>query len=316
MIAKMKRVIASTTNVHLTGNSPNVFIFSTPRSGSTWLMELILTQPGFKPCNEPFNLWDPDVCQCLARLGITDWADFHSHNGNHAMQKYIQGFCDGRLRFKNPFFYRNYFRLITHRIVFKILHAGEDRINWFGDTFNGRIVFLLRHPIAVSLSREFYPRLEAFLNSEYSENFSEEQLREARKIIDSGTKLEQGVLDWCLQNAVPLRNATPDWVIISYEQLIIEPRPVLEILAGRLELPKPERMMHRLTTPSASTHKSDEKTKEVLKNREENNRWVVEKWREKVTEGEERRVMEILKQFDLEVYQFGNTLPANWLWVS
>jgi hypothetical protein len=74
--------------------------------------------------------------------------------------------------------------------------------------------------------------------------------------------------------------------------------------------------MHRLTTPSASTHKSDEKTKEVLKNREENNRWVVEKWREKVTEGEERRVMEILKQFDLDVYQFGNTLPANWLWVS
>jgi hypothetical protein len=54
----------------------------------------------------------------------------------------------------------------------------------------------------------------------------------------------------------------------------------------------------------------------VLKNREENNRWVVEKWREKVTEGEERRVMEILKQFDLDVYQFGNTLPANWLWVS
>jgi 16S rRNA C967 or C1407 C5-methylase (RsmB/RsmF family) len=91
---------------------------------------------------------------------------------------------------------------------------------------------------------------------------------------------------------------------------------VLEILASRLELPKPERMMHRLTTPSASTHKSDEKTKEVLKNREENNRWVVEKWREKVTEEEERRVMEILKQFDLDVYQFGNTLPANWLWIS
>jgi len=85
MIAKIKRVIASTTNIHLTGNSPNVFIFSTPRSGSTWLMELILTQPGFKPCNEPCNPWDPDVCQRLARLGITDWADFHSHNGNHAM---------------------------------------------------------------------------------------------------------------------------------------------------------------------------------------------------------------------------------------
>ncbi|MBZ0168812.1 Sulfotransferase domain protein [Candidatus Methylomirabilis lanthanidiphila] len=314
MIAQIKRAIASTTNIHLAGNRPNVFIFSTPRSGSTWLMELILTQPGFKPCNEPFNLWDPDVSQCLARLDITDWADLHTLHGHHAMHTYIQGFCDGRLRFKNPFFYRNYFRLMTHRIVFKILHAGEERINWFRDTFNGRIVFLLRHPIAVSVSRKFYPRLDAFLNTEYSEHFSERQLREARKIIDSGTRLEQGVLDWCLQNAVPLRDATPDWIIISYEQLIIDPRPVLKVLASRLELPIPERMVQRLTIPSASTHKCDEKTKQVLKNRKENNRWVLEKWREKVTEEEERRAMEILEQFNVDLYRFGD--PACKLVVS
>lgn len=307
MIATMKRVLQSTTNIHLADDSQNIFIFSTPRSGSTWLMELILTQPGFKPCNEPFNLWDPDVCRYFAQLGMTDWTDFHSHYGNHAMQEYIQGFCDGRVRFKNPFFYRNYFRLITHRIVFKILHAGEDRINWFRDTFNGRIVFLLRHPIAVSLSRKFYPRLGAFLNTEYREHFSETQLREAKKIVESGTKLEQGVLDWCLQNAVPLRHATSDWITISYEQLIIEPRPVIEALARRLALPQPERMMQRLTIPSASTHKCDEKTKEVLKNREGSNRWVVEKWREKVTEEEERRAMEILEQFNVDVYQYGHS---------
>lgn len=307
MIAQIKRAIASTTNIHLPGRNPNIFVFSTPRSGSTWLMELILTQPGFKPCNEPFNLWDSDVSQSLAHMGITNWADFHSRHGRHAMHQYIQGFCDGRIRFKNPFFYRNYFRVITHRIVFKILHAGEERINWFRDTFNGRIVFLVRHPIAVSLSRKFYPRLDAFLNTEYSEHFSERQLREARKIVDSGTVLEQGVLDWCLQNAVPLRHATPDWIIISYEQLIMDPRPAISVLAGKLALPKPERMAQRLTIPSASTHKCDEQTKQVLKNREENNRWVVEKWRERVTEEQERRAMEILELFDVDLYQYGNS---------
>src|SRR5690606_24342168 len=44
------------SNVHRPNGLPNVCIVSAPRSGSTWLLELVLSQPGFKPCNEPFNL--------------------------------------------------------------------------------------------------------------------------------------------------------------------------------------------------------------------------------------------------------------------
>ena len=169
----------------------------------------------------------------------------------------------------------------------------------------------------MSLSRQIYPRLDALLATDYSRSFTAEQLRYARKVLESGTKLERGVLDWCLQNAVPLRNATADWLIVSYEQLVIEPRPVLELLAKRLELPKPERMLHRLNIPSASTYKSNERTKEVLQNKEDGrNRWLVEKWREAVGEEEERRAMRILEQFDLDLYQFGNALPADSFWVK
>ena len=45
-------------------------LFSTPRSGSTWLMELIWTQPGFKYCNQPLSLFNPLVRQ---HLGIDRW---------------------------------------------------------------------------------------------------------------------------------------------------------------------------------------------------------------------------------------------------
>jgi len=317
MSLNITHAIAGLANIHRPDGRPNVFIFSTPRSGSTWLMELILTQPGFKPCSEPFNLAVPTVREHLARFGIVDWADFHGPRASVALKAYMGGFFNGRLTFKNPFPHRNYFRFVTRRIIFKILHAGEDRISWFRDTFNGRIVLLLRHPIAVSLSREACPRLEARLNSDYSRHFTAAQLKAAKTILASGTKLERGVLDWSLQNAVALRSATADWTVISYEQLVLEPKPVLDRLAARLELPEPERMVRRLRVPSASTDKWDERTREALTGSaiREDNRWLVEKWREKVTEEEAHAAMEIVELFNINVYKAGTTLPADSLWI-
>jgi hypothetical protein len=310
---KLRAIIKSMANVHRPDGSPNVFLFSTPRSGSTWLMELILTQPGFKSCDEPLNLRNPLVRQ---QLGISEWQDLYDQNATLALESYFQAFCDGRLGFMNPSPLYRYHRLLTHRIVFKVIHGGEDRINWFRETFNGRVVLLLRHPIAVSLSREVYPRLHAFLDSEYRRHMTKDQIDYARRICDTGTKLERGVLSWCLQNMVPLRHADRGWVIVSYEQMVLEPRFVIRCLVNRLELPKAERMMDRLTTPSGVKAKSDAETRQVLESGTKQRSWLVEKWRRQVTEAEERRTMAMLKRFGLDAYSSGELLPAERLWIG
>jgi hypothetical protein len=169
MLNAIKHIIESISTVHCPDGSPNVFLFSVPRSGSTWLMELIWSQPYFRYCDEPLDLRVPLVRQ---HLGIAEWGDLYSRDASLPLQDYFQAFCDGRLRFMNFNPIRRYYRPVTHRIVFKIIHGGEDRINWFRDTFDGRIVYLLRHPIAVSLSREVYPRLHAFLSSDYRRHFT------------------------------------------------------------------------------------------------------------------------------------------------
>jgi len=313
MNKRIKHLIKSVANFHRPGGRPNVFLFSAPRSGSTWLMELIWSQPGFKHCNEPLNLRNPSVQKYL---GITEWRDLCNRDASAALHNYFSAICQGRLHFMDPKPLHGYYRSITDRIVFKVIHGGEDRLNWFRDTFNGRIVHLLRHPIPVTLSRESYPTLDAFLNSEYRRHFTEEQLQYSRKILDSGTKLDQGVLAWCLQNAVPLREVSEDWAVVSYEQLVLEPGPVIDYLAAKLSLPKPERMMKRLATPSAVKAKSDKETQQVLEKETERRSWLIEKWRKKVNEAEERRAMEILKRFHLDVYNFGDVLPADWLWIK
>jgi Sulfotransferase family len=313
VISRVKNAIKSISNIHRPNGEPNVFLFSTPRSGSTWLMELIWSQPGFKCCNEPLNLRKPHIRQ---HLGISDWQGLCRQDATQAFYRYFRAIGEGRITFVNPNPLHRYYRPVTRRIVFKIIHGGEDRINWFRDTFNGRIVYLLRHPIPVSLSREVYPTLEAFCDSDYRRHFTADQLQYARKIIDSGTKLERGVLAWCLQNAVPLREVSQDWAVISYEQLVLDPHPVIEHLALKLSLPKPERMMNRLAIPSSSNEKSDRETQQVLERETERRSWLIEKWRQKVDQVEERGAMDVLKRFNLDAYEFGHGLPADWLWIK
>jgi len=302
-------LIRSYSSFHRPDGRPDVFVFTTPRSGSTWLMELLSSQPGFKSVSEPFNLRNPSVRR---HLGISDWVSLYNSDSEPLVRRYVEGLRSGRLRFLNPRPSLRRPRLFTHRIVFKILHFGEDRIGWFRDVFGGRVVLLLRHPIPVSLSREVYPRLEAFLASEYRRHFTPEQLRFARRVVDSGSKLEQGVLDWCFQNAVPLRQAQPDWIVVSYEQLLLEPRPVIERLARELDLPDPARMIESLAVPSRTVSKSDRQTARVLDAPESRARtkWLLEKWRGKVGRQEETRAMDILQRFEIDVYAAGELLPT------
>lgn len=305
------------TNVHRSGALPNIFIFTSPRSGSTWLTELIWSQPGFRCVNEPLYLCNPLVARAL---GISSWDELAGLPpvALAKLQNYIQGCCDGRIHAAEPAPFRNrFYRFSTRQTVLKVIHGGEDRINWFRDSFNGRILYFIRHPIAVSLSHEEFPRLQAFITSAYSENFTDRQLREAKHIMDKGSHLERGVLNWCFQNALPLRQATPDWALLTYEQLVLEPEVCIDYLADKLDLPDTEKMVSRLGKASSVLHKSDLETQQLLREGAAQKRsQLVDKWRNKVLAAQERRAMEILELFGISAYQLNSPLPAAPLWIK
>lgn len=320
MLASLKHALARANNLHLP-KGRDVFLFSTPRGGSTWLSELVLTQPGFKPSDEPFNLRDALVARELARRGIHSWHDLYQADKLGAMEDYVDAIASGRCGVTNPFFYRNHFRIVTSRICFKILHAGEDRIAWFRKRFSGDVVVLLRHPAPVATSRKVLPRLEAFLESDYRSQFPAETLAHAERIARSGTYLQKAVLDWCFQTAPALRSAEPEWTVLTYEQLVLEPDPLVDILAERLALEHPHALRSRLRVPSASTHQSDATTRSVLEGdtrsdaRSDSRRWLVEKWVSKVDAAELRRAMESLAVFGIDTYRPDDPLPTESYWL-
>jgi hypothetical protein len=302
---------------HRQGAKPNIFLFSTPRSGSTWAKELLNTQPGMKYCNEPFNLRSRAI---RSYLGTDQWDDLYQDPISPKVVQYLDAIEAGKPEtgFQNAFPFKENYRLITQRIVYKVLHALEDRIDWVKDTYGAKVILLLRHPIAVALSREYCPRLETFVGSPYQRHFSAAQLQYAREVIEQGSQMDKLMLSWCLQNAVPLRQAQPDWTVMTYEQLTLNPEPIVDLLCDLLDLDDPDRVKANLSKPSGSTHKSDAETQQALKagSTQTDKRFLIEKWRKKVDEAEEARLMAMLSVFDIDAYQAGSFLPHQRYWLG
>lgn len=314
VINQLKSAIKHNSTFHKPGNDKNIFLFSMPRSGTTWLMEIIATQPGFKLVNEPFNIRKDVVKE---NLHLTEWESLMDIGNLPQIASYIQHFIEGRdsdLRFFRQTPFTDLWRLKTNRIIFKLLFVGEGNIEWFADTFNGEIVYLVRHPIPVSLSRAVHPRLTSFVESDHSRHFTEDQLTYAQEIIFKGDKYECAVLDWCFQNAVALRNINPDWLMLSYEQMVMEPTLVIDTLIDRFSFEKPELMYERVNKASNSTAKSNKESQAILRDenkRRENKQWLVEKWAAKVTDAQIDKTFEILEVFEVDFYEKGNFMPKS-----
>jgi len=296
------------TNIHLQGNKPNTFVFSTPRSGSTWLMEILTSQPGVKYINEPFNLRDDKIKRLLRG---SNWSDLYNPGSEEIIEKYLNILLSSKFKgsFKNQSPFTPGYNFYTNRIVLKILHCGEDKIDWFKNTFQGQVVYLVRHPIPTSLSRKQLPRLKAFISSDYSKNFQNNQLALAKSILKKGNKLEMNILDWCFQNAIPLKNLNSDWLLITYEQLVLEPEKTLSFLLEKLKLKYTKAIQKSMSKASGSSVQSDEETQKALQDHKNNKFFLVEKWKDKILPEEENRIMNIVKAFGIDIYEEGNVLP-------
>lgn len=300
---RVKLLAKTWGSLQLPTRGDNVFIFSTPRSGSTWLAEMILSQPSFRDCDQPFDIRNDYVRE---KLGISTWDELYNRDSDRLLQPYLQAVCDGRLRGLTTLGNRG--RLISRRLAFKIQNGWQERIGWMQEKFGGKVVILLRHPIAVTLSRKQFPRLEAFLKSTYARKFDKDVLAMAKRIAETGSHFEKGILHWCFETALPLRQIEGDWIIIAYEELVSDPEPVINRLAGGLNLPEPKLIMNKLSIPSRTTWKSTADTRKMVAS--DDRKRLISKWRDRVSEAEECQAFEIVEAFGIDAYCFGRDMPA------
>jgi len=310
--APLKTLVKRVSNVHRPGPLPDIFLFTTARSGSTLLSEGITSQPGMKFVNEPLDVRDAVV---VRESGLRGFQELLPHaRREQLLFDYFTRLRQNKIPYANPNPFSRDRALFTNRICFKILHGGKDMANWFRDRFRGQVLVLYRHPIAVTLSRRVFPTLPYYLhNGEYMARYSKEQVALAKEIIGHGTHLEQGVLDWCLQN-VPLLfcKDTTGWISVCYEDIVLRPEATFASLAPALSLPEPERMVASAARPSRTVRYSEKESKAFFQGRGQTSdrSWLVSKWKKKITPEEESRAFDILETFGIDLYPRGQVEPA------
>jgi len=304
-----KRFITTFLNYHRPGDKKDILILSSPRSGSTLLMELLYTQPGIKYINEPL---DKSVLDHFGFLPIRTRWDYLNLDPyeQRAIKYYFQNSKEIKYFGPTDVFDKNY-KFFSNRRVFKVIRANA-LIEWFMKELDMEIIYLIRHPIAQSLScinRGHHCAIAEYLQDhDFSETYlNKEQKSFAQQVFESGSLLEKFVVEWCLDNLAPLYTCkTHNFLTASYEELVLKPRKVIGLLCDKLDLPDRDRMLSRIRTPSRVTDTSTMQTKDMIRKGDRN--FLVSKWEKYVSESETRRAFEILHQFDIKVYRFGSYL--------
>lgn len=301
----------------------NILLHCMPRSGSTWVLNTVAAHPGMRYVGRPFMT----AHRSRWRKAIPDLAGTAAHHGAHDFWQYIhfegealeqferfarrivtaQWHIYPTLHWRAPYFHRK-----TDRVIFQV-HTITTLIEWFDETFPVDTAILLRHPIPNALSimaHGWRDECADFVNHQWFVDtwMTGPQVDRARQILAEGTELQRNVLDWCLRMLVPIRawesGRHPQWLVLTYEQIVMEPEKMVHAISRQLDLPDTEAMMRQVKLPSRNV--SADTADKIF-----DPDYLLGRWQSKLSAGEIEEAMKIVAAFDLDAYTPGSTMPAD-----
>jgi hypothetical protein len=294
---------------HRPGPRNDIMLISARRSGSTWLMELLATQPRMRYVDEPCEQFYYQRHGLRTGLeGVLPVMDSKLvHVAESDAQHYRAFFTDPEAtRIHGPYDpTRPTFHFSTDRRVLKIVNATA-LAEWLDDQRLGfDMVYLLRHPVptVVSMAASVALRAEANLRHEgfVSRYLTDEQVRLGWDLLRDGSPLQRYALDWCLDSIVPFRAVADqgrDWTVLTYEELSLSPRQTVALLTQRLGLTEPDRLLAQMQVPSQSTAQG---RLDVLATEDALQR--VSRWRDRVDPQDVRAIHEVVDRFGIDAYE-------------
>jgi hypothetical protein len=308
---------------HRQGSRPNILLHCMPRSGSTWLLNIVAAHPGLRYVGRPFmtalrSRWRgriPDLGQTAGDETGHVFGHFIHFEGEALRQfeELARRVVTGQLhiyptlRIGAPYFHRR-----TDRVIFQV-HTICPMIEWFHEKFPVSTAILLRHPIpnALSIMREPWAAEGAdFLAHRWfvETHLTGPQVDLGRHVLREGSELERQVLDWSLRMLVPIRalesGLHEDWLLLTYEQMTLEPEKIVRVMSRSLDLPDVDAMLQQAKRPSATITPTTAR-------RINDPEYLIRRWRDRIGREEEARVMRIPEAFGIDAYTDGHTMPAD-----
>ncbi len=190
-----------------------ILIAGSGRSGTTWLANIIAACQGFGIIFEPFDYRKvPEAKDFSLRTYLRP-------GGNYPEKKeFVEKVLSGRIH--NTWTDRENKNFLIWKYLVKSIRANLF-LAWIDFNFHCPIIYMVRHPCAVVLSRlklKWNTHLDVFLNQE---KLMKDYLYKFKSIIDKATTpIQKHTIMWCVENLIPLSQfPRHDWIFCAYENL-------------------------------------------------------------------------------------------------
>jgi len=289
-----------------------ILLLGTPRSGTTWLMEIFRTLPSYVSLFEPINpIFFPESYEVGFRARPYLSNDYKWPEGKKFLEKAFTGknYTKVPLYQLSPKMIMN--RFLGDKLIVKAI--GLNRIlPWIANNFKLRgIIFIIRHPCAVISSQlktgycgyhlSHYPYSDIFPTKEHVmqeakeiPNIDESIIKRLEKIK---TKEEILAAIWCLDNIIPLSYKRPyPWNFVVYEKIVTDGEKVVTKLFQEIgEETIPKSAINKLNIPSMLAPRDELK---VVTNSNKQ----LSKWKKTLSNDQINKILSIVTDFGLDFY--------------
>lgn len=293
--------------------SDTILIAGSPRSGTTWLMELLERIPSYRHIFEPLN---PNEFPESLQKGFQSRTYLPPDTYWPEGENYLLRTFTGRTRsltnkhssINSP---QSFFlSIMTNKLIVKEVRANR-LLPWIAKRFPLKaIIFIIRHPCAVIYSQlktgytayhnsnppytDITPSLENILAEASTIDGLENNVLNKLKRLE--TQEELLAATWCLDNYVPLFAPQPHLSTVIYEKIFTKPEKEIPDIFSMLGIKRiPHSVLKQVKKPSKETQRAD------LNNLRSGQEQLI-KWKKYLSEKQITRILKVVSDFGLDFY--------------
>jgi hypothetical protein len=280
-----------------------ILLAGTGRGGTSWLLDLLSSEPDYRPVFEPLHPYNVPGAEPFYDLYVLESDD------QPALERFFTDVFFGkpaegwlrwmtlrtarnesvlRLLARSVYHYHRYKPFAQKRVV-KIIN-GNLLLRWLAARLNPRIIFLIRHPCAViSSQRKMGWSLDVQRFLAQPRLVTQFLAPHVGLIEAAATPLEKLTVRWCIENVVPLtqmREGSLRNRPFFFEDLVREPEQTLDAILRHASMPEDEiaRFIHRMKArmpPHPDT---------------------LHAWKRRLSGHEQRHILDVVARFGIDVY--------------
>lgn len=270
-----------------------LMITGTPRSGTTWLGELLSNIPKSIMLFEPLNL---DENPKARQYGFNWRTYINSQAEDEKAKEFFINLLNGRdlnywITREVPLiklFSINYF-------IFKFVRANM-LLCWLTNNFPiKKPVLIIRHPCAVISSQLRLKPFHKVKKPYFSDN--DNLYRDFPNLYNNLNKYKnfEEILTarWCQENYVPLINNNYSFILVSYENLLIDPEKEINKIFNEWKIKIPKEIYKKISLSSTTTFRDIEHSNKYK---------VMSDWKTKLSFSQKKNILNVVKDFGMDFY--------------